>query len=179
MYTSYGLALKSALFLEMCTSNQPSSTVFLYTQDVYNGYSVHRSIAFRSSGHCRAGHFGGIPYLCHEKDTLPMYPKFILVSDPKKPLVGTFVYGKVWNHKDLFEAYEKVHGYVKIHGGGWYEKDDARKTVTLYGESGDYGAANLSFLNRIPRELEEYSFYYTRIHGLPGNKLDLTDVEWF
>ena len=92
-----------------------------------------------------------------------MYPKFILVSDPKKPLVGTFVYGKVWNHKDLFEAYEKAHGYVKIHGGGWYEKDDARKTVTLYGESGDYGAANLS----------------TPIHGLPGNKLDLTDVEWF
>ena len=108
-----------------------------------------------------------------------MYPKFILVSDPKKPLVGTFVYGMVWNHKDLFEAYEKAHGYVKIHGGGWYEKDDARKTVTLYGESGDYGAANLSFLNRIPRELEEYSFYYTPIHGLPGNKLDLTDVEWF
>ena len=108
-----------------------------------------------------------------------MYPKFILVSDPKKPLVGTFVYGMVWNHKDLFEAYEKVHGYVKIHGGGWYEKDDARKTVTLYGESGDYGAANLSFLNRIPRELEEYDFYYTPIHGLPGNKLDLTDVEWF
>ena len=108
-----------------------------------------------------------------------MYPKFILVSDPKKPLVGTFVYGKVWNHKDLFEAYEQVHGYVKTHGGGWYEKDDARKTVTLYGESGDYGEPRLLFLNRIPRELEEYSFYYTPIHGLPGNKLDLTDVEWF
>ena len=113
------------------------------------------------------------------KKNPPMYPKFILVSDPKKPLVGTFVYGMVWNHKDLVEAYEKVHGYVKVHGGGWYEKDDARKTVTLYGESGDYGAANLAFLNRIPRELEEYSFYYTPIHGLPGNKLDLTDVEWF
>ena len=108
-----------------------------------------------------------------------MYPKFILVSDPKKPLVGTFVYGLVVNHKDLVRAYEQVHGYVKVHGGGWYEKDDARKTVTLYGGSGDYGAANLAFLNRIPRELEEYSFYYTPIHGLPGNKLDLTDVEWF
>ena len=113
------------------------------------------------------------------KKDLPMYPKFILVSDPKKPLVGTFFYGMVVNHKDLARAYEQVHGYVKIHGGGWYEKDDARKTVTLYGGSGDYGAANLSFLNRIPRELEEYSFYYTPIHGLPGNKLDLTDVEWF
>ena len=72
-----------------------------------------------------------------------------------------------------------VHGYVKIHGGGWYEKDDARKTITLYGGSGDYGEPRLLFLNRIPRELEEYDFYYTPIHGLPGNKLDLTDVEWF
>jgi hypothetical protein len=108
-----------------------------------------------------------------------MYPKFILVSDPKKPLVGTFVYGKVWNHKDLLEAYEKIHGYVKMHGGGWYEKDDAKKTITLYGESYDYGAANLSFLNRIPRELEAYKFLYTYFPDLPGNELDLTDVERF
>ena len=113
-----------------------------------------------------------------KKDS-PMYPKYILVSDPKRPLVGTFVYGLVVNHKDLVRAYEQVHGYVKTHGGGWYEKNDARKTITLYGESYDYGEANLSFLNRIPRELEEYAFYYTPIHGLPGNRLDLTDVEWF
>ena len=84
-----------------------------------------------------------------------MYPKFILVSDPKRPLVGTFVYGLVVNHKDLVREYEQVHGYTKTHGGGWL------------------------FLNRIPQELEEYTFYYTPIHGLPGNKLDLTDVEWF
>ncbi|MBQ9193692.1 MAG: hypothetical protein IJ156_08240 [Bacteroidales bacterium] len=108
-----------------------------------------------------------------------MFPKFILVSDPKTPLTGTFVYGLVGQHKDLVRAYEQVHGYVKTHGGGWYEKDDARKTVTLYGESYDYGAAKLSFLNRIPRELEGYDFYYTPIHGLPGNKLDLTETEWF
>ena len=108
-----------------------------------------------------------------------MYPKFILVSDPKKPLAGTFVYGLVVNHKDLVRAYEQAHGYVKVHGGGWYEKDDAKKTVILYGGSGDYGEPRLSFLNRIPRELEDYKFYYTPIHGLPGNELDLTDVEWF
>ena len=102
-----------------------------------------------------------------------MYPKFILVSDPQKPLTGTFVYGLVWNHRDL------VQGYVKVHGGGWFEKDDEKKTITLYGESGDYGSPNLSFLNRIPRELEGYTFFYTPIHGLPGNELDLTDVEWF
>ena len=102
-----------------------------------------------------------------------MYPKFILVSDPGKPLTGTFVHGLVWNHRDL------VQGYVKVHGGGWYEKDDEKKTVTLYGESGDYGSPNLSFLNRIPRELEGYTFIYTPVHGLPGNELDLTDVEWF
>lgn len=102
-----------------------------------------------------------------------MYPKFILVSDPRKPLVGTFVYGEVWNHKDL------VRGYVKVHGGGWYDKDDQKKTITLYGGSGDYGEPRLAFLNRIPRELKGYSFLYTPIHGLPGNELDLTDVEWF
>ncbi|MBO6029337.1 MAG: hypothetical protein J6P75_09075 [Bacteroidales bacterium] len=108
-----------------------------------------------------------------------MYPKYILVSDPKRPLVGTFVYGSVWNHKDLVREYEIVHGYVKTHGGGWYEKDDAKKTVTLYGGSYDYGPAELAFLNRIPRELAAYKFFYTPMHGLPGNELDLTEVEWF
>ena len=111
-----------------------------------------------------------------------MYPKYILVSDPKKPLIGTFVYGRVWNHRDLVEAYEKVHGYVKNHGGGWYEKDDAKRTITLFGESYDYGAADLAFLNRIPRELEGYKFFYTSFQpspNVPANELDLTDVEWF
>ena len=60
-----------------------------------------------------------------------MHPKFILVSDPKTPLTGTFVYGTVCQHRDL------VQGYVKVHGGGWYEKDDVTKTITLYGSSGE------------------------------------------
>ena len=102
-----------------------------------------------------------------------MFPKFILVADPRKPLTGTFVYGMVGQHKDLMQ------GYVKVHGGGWYDKDDVKKTITLYGSSGDYGEPRLAFLNRIPRELEGYTFFYTPIHGLPGNELDLTDVEWF
>ena len=101
-----------------------------------------------------------------------MHPKFILVSDPKTPLTGTFVYGMVFQHKDL------VKGYVKVHGGGWYNKDDASKTMTLYGSSGDYGSPRLSFLNRIPSELKGYKFFYSPIWGLPGNELDLTDVEW-
>lgn len=101
-----------------------------------------------------------------------MHPKFILVSDPQSPLTGTFVYGMVFQHKDL------VKGYVKVHGGGWYNKDDAAKTMTLYGSSGDYGSPRLSFLNRIPSELRGYKFFYTPIWGLPGNELDLTDVEW-
>lgn len=102
-----------------------------------------------------------------------MYPKFILVSRPDSPLKGTFVYGMVSQHKDL------VKGYEKIHGGGWYEKDDEKKTITLYGGSGDYGEPNLSFLDRIPRELYGYKFFFTPIHGLPGNELDLSEVEWF
>ena len=102
-----------------------------------------------------------------------MHPKFILVSRPDRPLVGTFVYGMVFQHKDLVE------GYVKVHGGGWYLKDDEKKTITLYGSSGDYGAPKLSFLNRIPRELRDYKFLFSPGWGLPGNELDLSDVEWF
>ena len=102
-----------------------------------------------------------------------MHPKFILVSDPKKPLVGTFVYGMVSQHKEL------VQGYVKIHGGGWYRKDDERKTMTLYGSSGDYGEPKLAFLNRIPRELRDYTFIFAPGWNLPGNPLDLSGVEWF
>ena len=102
-----------------------------------------------------------------------MHPKFILVSEPQSPLTGTFVYGMVFQHKDL------VKGYVKVHGGGWYSKYDAAKTMTLYGSSGDYGAPKLSFLNRIPEELRGYRFFYSPIWGLPGNELELTDVEWF
>ena len=108
-----------------------------------------------------------------------MYPKFILVSDPRKPLVGTFVYGKVGQHKDLVRAYEQLHGYAKVHGGGWYEKDDATKTITLYGSSGDYGEPRLAFLNRIPAALKGYTFLWSPGHGLPANKLDLSEVEWF
>ena len=101
-----------------------------------------------------------------------MHPKFILVSEPERPLTGTFVYGMVFQHKDL------VKGYVKVHGGGWYNKDDASKTMTLYGSSGDYGSPRLSFLNRIPSELKGYRFCYSPIWGLPGNELDLSDIEW-
>ena len=101
------------------------------------------------------------------------HPKFILVSDPATPLVGTFVYGMVDQHRDL------VRGYVKVHGGGWYLQDDAKRTMTLYGSSGDYGDPRLSFLNRIPQELEGYTFIFSPGWNLPGNVLDLSGVEWF
>lgn len=102
-----------------------------------------------------------------------MHPKFLLVADPATPLIGTFVYGMVGMHKELLQ------GYGKPHGGGWYLKDDAHRTITLYGSSGDYGEPRLSFLNRIPRELQGYRFFYTPIAGLPGTELDLSNVEWF
>jgi len=102
-----------------------------------------------------------------------MHPKFILVSDPGTPLTGTFVYGWVGQHKEL------VRGYVKVHGGGWFLKDDDKKTMTLYGSSGDYGEPKLSFLNRIPKELKEYTFLFSPGWNLPPNELPLDDVEWF
>ncbi len=101
-----------------------------------------------------------------------MHPKFILVSEPGSPLLGTLVYGKVGQHKEL------VQGYVKVHGGGWYLKDDEKKTMLLYGSSGDYGAPRLSFLNRIPRELKGYRFLYSPDWGKTTAVLDLEEIQW-
>ena len=101
-----------------------------------------------------------------------MHPKFILVSAPEQPLIGTFVYGLVGQHNELVE------GYVKVHGGGWYLKDDAARTMTLYGSSGDYGEPKLAFLNRIPSELRGYRFFFSPGWNLPPNELDLTNVEY-
>lgn len=94
-------------------------------------------------------------------------------------MTGTFVYGEVWQHKDLLEAWQQRNGYCKVHGGGWYLLDKERKTITLYGSSGDYGEPKLAFLNRIPDTLKEYAFYYTPIPGLPPNRLPLEEVEWY
>ena len=108
-----------------------------------------------------------------------MHPKFILVSLPQEPLAGIFVYGMVWQHKDLVMRCRDIYGYVKVHGGGWYLKDDQNKTITLYGSSGDYGEPKLEFLNRIPCELKGYKFIFTPIRNLPGNELDLSGAQWF
>ena len=65
-----------------------------------------------------------------------------------------------------------------MHGGGRYLKDDEKKTMTLNGSSGDYGEPKLLFLNQIPRELKEYTFIFSPGWGLPGNEMDLSDLEW-
>jgi len=101
-----------------------------------------------------------------------VHPKYIIVSDPKTPLIGTFVYGKVYNHRDL------VKGYVKVHGGGWYRKDDEKRTMMLYGSSGDYGPGELNFLDRIPSELRGYTFLYSPDWGKSSVEIDTSTVEW-
>ena len=102
-----------------------------------------------------------------------MHPKFVLVSLPSSPRTGIFVYGLVGQHKEL------IPGYGKVHGGGWYLLNEAARTITLYGASGDYGPANLAFLNRIPSSLRGYRFFYSPGWNLPANELPLDDVEWF
>ena len=101
-----------------------------------------------------------------------MNPKFLLISDPQTPLIGTFTYGLVGQHKELLT------GYQKTHGGGWYHKDDIRKTMSLYGSSGDYGEPDFRFLDRIPAELKGYTFTYSEGWGDSGYELDTSDVEW-
>ena len=102
-----------------------------------------------------------------------MHPKFLLVSDPATPLIGTFVYGMVGQHKEL------IHGYGKTHGGGWYHLDATRRIMTLYGSSGDYGEPDFRFLDRIPSELKGYTFVYTPYGSAEDRELDLSAVEWF
>ena len=103
-----------------------------------------------------------------------MHPKFILVTKPEQPLKGLFVYGMVGQHKELVQPL----GYAKVHGGGWYIKDDDAKTMTLYGSSGDYGEPKLAFLNQIPAELKGYRFLFSPGWNLPPNELALTDIEY-
>lgn len=100
-----------------------------------------------------------------------MYPKFIIVSEPRE-LEGTLRLGWCINHKDL------VIGYEKVHGGGWYLRDDEKKTITLYGSSCDYGDPQLRFIDRIPKEFIDYTFWFTPFQGCPPNPIDTSNVKW-
>lgn len=100
-----------------------------------------------------------------------MYPKFIIAGDPKTGR-GYLRMGMVINHKDL-----RV-GYEKIWGGGWWSRDDDRKTIVLYGSSGDFGPADFSHWKLADRELIDYTFIFTPFEHLPGNILDTSEVEW-
>lgn len=107
-----------------------------------------------------------------------MNPKFILVSRAQETLKGIFVYGRVFQHKELLAQFVREQGYAKVHGGGWYEKDDERKVMALYGRSGDYGDPDFRFLDCIPKELEGYAFTYSRDGWEAGEPLDVSGVEW-
>lgn len=100
-----------------------------------------------------------------------MYPKFIIAGNQLTGK-GTLRMGMVVNHKDLRIGFEKVWG------GGWWERDDTARTVILSGCSCDFGPADFRHLNRIDSEFREYTFFFAPIAGLPGNVLDLSDVEW-
>ena len=100
-----------------------------------------------------------------------MNPKFIIAGNPLTGK-GYLRMGMVINHKDL-----RI-GFEKIWGGGWWERDDTTRTITLYGSSCDFGPADFAHLKLIDRELEGYTFVFTPVYGLPGNALDLDDVEW-
>ena len=100
-----------------------------------------------------------------------MYPKFIIAGDQKTGR-GYLRMGMVINHKDL-----RI-GYEKIWGGGWWARDDERKTVTLYGASGDFGHADFSHWKMADRTMMGYTFIYTPSPSLPGNVLDTSEIMW-
>lgn len=100
-----------------------------------------------------------------------MNPKYIIAGDPHTGK-GYLRMGMVINHKDL------IVGYEKVWGGGWWSRDDERRIVTLWGSSYDFGLADFRHLRLIDRDLRDYTFIFTPVYGLPGNELDLSDVEW-
>lgn len=100
-----------------------------------------------------------------------MYPKFIIAGDVRDGR-GYLRFGNVVNHSDLRIGYEKVWG------GGWWEVHDDTGTVLLYGSSGDFGSPKFSHLKYVDRQWRGYRFEYTPVLGLPGNELDMTDVEF-
>ena len=100
-----------------------------------------------------------------------MHPKYIISGNPLTGR-GRLRMGMVCNHRDL-----RV-GFEKIWGGGWWARDDDKKTITLHGSSCDFGPADFSHLKQIDSELKDYTFIFTPIVNLPGNVLDLSDVEW-
>lgn len=101
-----------------------------------------------------------------------MHPKFIIVSRPDNPLTGRLIYGIVGSHRELIE------GYVKVRGGGWYNKDDEKKAIVLYGSSGDFGEPRLDILKEIPILLKGHKFYVSSDWGKTSTEMDISEVEW-
>lgn len=100
-----------------------------------------------------------------------MYPKFIIVSQPKE-MRGYLRMGMCINHKDL------VNGYEKVHGGGWFLRDDEKKSIILYGSSGDFGEPKLCFLDMIDRQFRDYSFWHASSLSATPNPVDTANIEW-
>lgn len=100
-----------------------------------------------------------------------MYPKFIIAGNSATGR-GYLRMGTVINHKDL-----RI-GYEKIWGGGWWARNDATRTVILYGSSGDFGHPDFSYLASVSRELMDYTFIYSESLSGQGRILDMDGVEW-
>ena len=104
-----------------------------------------------------------------------MYPKYIIVTNPGE-YNGFLRMGYAWNHRDL------IIGYEKVHGGGWYDRDDNARKIVLYGFSVDYGDPDFNFLDRIPKEFQDYKFYRCNdIYYQKGDyaeEIDLSNIEW-
>lgn len=71
-----------------------------------------------------------------------MNPKYIIAGN-RVTGKGYLRMGRVVNHKDL------VVGYEHVWGGGWWERNDNEKTITLYGSSCDFGSADFGHLRLI------------------------------
>lgn len=64
---------------------------------------------------------------------MDVFPKFIIETDDEKG--DCLIIAKVTRH------YQLVTDKTKVKGGGWFRMDFDLKTITLYGESEEFGRA--------------------------------------
>ena len=71
---------------------------------------------------------------------MDVFPKFIIETDDE--LGDCLIIAKCTYHKEL------VIDKTKVKGGGWWSRDNDTNTFTLFGDSHDFGRANIEDIKK-------------------------------
>ncbi len=98
---------------------------------------------------------------------MDVFPKFIIETDDIEG--DSLIIAKCTYHKQL------ATDILKVKGGGWWSFDNETRTYTLYGESHDFGRADIEDIKRciqngkvfsdkyLTRKLDVFKFQYRNI----------------